>query len=99
MKGRVTYEGEQEVDLVDDTYVVCFTVVADCSYQPERVSGPPEDCYPSESECDIVRCSIDLIVNSAGEPVNLDSVTEACSEALDMEAIEDKVWEQFHERE
>ena len=35
---------EQDVD---------FEIEADITYEPARISGPPEDCYPDESECDI----------------------------------------------
>ena len=30
-----------------------FEIQADITYQPARISGPPEDCYPDESECEI----------------------------------------------
>jgi len=99
MTGTVTYEGEQTVDLEEDTFVVCFTAVADCAYQPARVSGPPEDCYPEDGELDMTSLTIGLILNSNGEKVNLDSITDACREGLDQDAIEDQIWQQFHERE
>ena len=40
---------EQDVD---------FEIEADITYQPARISGPPEDCYPDESECDITEIKV-----------------------------------------
>ena len=37
-----------------------LTIEYDAFYQPARVSGPPEDCYPEESACDITDVTFDL---------------------------------------
>jgi hypothetical protein len=98
-KGTVTLELEQEVELEDDSYLVLFDVTADCAYQPAQLSGPPESCYPEESELDITDLRITLITNSNGEEVNRKALVEQCREALDREMIEDALWDEFMSRE
>lgn len=95
MKGRITFEGEQTVDLEDDSYEVVYEVTADCWYQPAKLGGPPEDCYPEEGELDIVEFKITLIINSGGEHINSQELTKQCRAELDMDQIEEKVWERF----
>ena len=97
MKSRVIYEGEQAVDLEHDSYTVCYTVVADCYYQPAKLGGPPENCYPEESEYDEISFKIDLIISSSGEHVNLKELEVKCLANLDAEQIEEKVWQSFME--
>lgn len=63
----------------------------DAIYQPARISGPPENCYPDESEMTI----------NAIEPLGdlPEGITQKILEevAADM-GIEDECWEHYHSR-
>lgn len=50
---KLTIEGTREVDGLE----VQWTADVEVSYSPGRFYGPPEDCYPDESECDIIAVS------------------------------------------
>ena len=57
------YDLEAEVD--DMTWLVNGFVVAELVDTPGKVSGPPEDCYPDEYECELTK--ITNVVISDGE--------------------------------
>ena len=72
----VTVEGTQEIDGREIEYTADVRVM----YQPGRFSGPPEDCYPDESETDIE---------------NLVTLPPGFEDKIDSEKIEDQAWEEF----
>lgn len=72
----VEVEGTQEIDGRDIDYTATVRVM----YQPAQLYGPPEKCYPDESETDIE--------SSFTFPPGYES-------KLDTEEIEDKAWEEF----
>lgn len=44
--------------LDDEEQDVDFQIEADITYEPAYISGPPEDCYPDSSECDITSIKV-----------------------------------------
>lgn len=102
MKGRVEIKAFSEVTLEgaegDERYLVEYSVSAMCSHRPGRLSGPPEDCYPDESECEIEWIAVQAVTDSRDNPVSLDAEFEtAIIAALSQEEIEEKCWEAFME--
>ena len=85
-------EFETEIEFEGETYVVLVDVEADMEYTPGRVSGPPEDCYPPECECDITSLKI-VEARTDGEM----PVVAGMVEALNLEEIEDALWEKFED--
>ena len=101
MKGTIHHEGEQTVEItVDDeprTYAVDFIATAECQFQRGRFSGPPEDCYPDDGECDVTEIKITRITNEEGEEVKDASIAAICRANLDEDQIADECWEAFME--
>lgn len=75
-RGEVSGEYETE-----DGLTIQWTAEVDCFYRPGRFSGPPENCYPDESEAQI----ISLQTQPAGleDQIPEDDVLEAAWEAFD----------------
>jgi hypothetical protein len=65
------------------------TVDYDAVYQPAQISGPPERCYPEESE---------MTINSVlpDDPEISPELKEAIKSAEDR--IIDEAWEDYHSR-
>lgn len=61
----------------------------DANYQPAKVSGPPEDCYPEDSE---------MTINSV-TPDTPDWPEEIMNEIKSQEErFVDEAWEHYHSR-
>ncbi len=69
-------EGTQEIDGREIDYEAYVRV----NYQPAKLYGPPEDCYPDESETEIE--------SSFTFPPGFEA-------KLDSEKIEEQAWEEF----
>lgn len=65
----------------------------DATYQPARISGPPEDCYPAESE--MILTAMDILSELPQGITDKDVIAAADS---DEERIEDEAWQDFHSR-
>lgn len=48
-----TCERGATVTLDDEEYDVWYEISGTCTYQPGKTWGPPEDCYPDESESEV----------------------------------------------
>ena len=76
-------DGEHEIEV---------RISYDASYQAAYISGPPEDCYPADSEMDL----------TAVEPVN-DLPAGITQEMLVVEAmaaderLTEEAWEHYHQ--
>lgn len=51
------YKGEATIDFTVERngFEVELRITGSASYTPGRLSGPPEDCYPSESDAEVVK--------------------------------------------
>ena len=76
---------EQDVD---------FSIEADMTYEPARISGPPEDCYPDESECDITEIKVMSEVDGLKDADILDALEKQIGE----ERIIEDLWEDYMSR-
>jgi hypothetical protein len=65
----------------------------DCDYQPAKVSGPPEDCYPEAGELDMTEITILDELPSMITDADVYAAAEDAKDRLDQEA-----WDHFHNR-
>lgn len=73
----VNVEGCQDIDGRD----IEWQATVRLSYLPAKLYGPPEHCYPEESEAEIVA---------------LTTRPEKFEERIDEQMIEELAWEKFH---
>ncbi len=73
---------------------VDFRIEADITYQPARISGPPEDCYPDESTCDIE----DIKVMSQIDGLTDDDIIDALLKQIGEDKITEDFWEDYMSR-
>ena len=100
MYGTVTIYDTTEIELqhtlAAGVFSVDYSATADMRYQPERISGPPEDCYPTDSECDITAVSVFCIRDVLGKERSLpDELAVLISSKLPRDRIEELCWEEF----
>lgn len=87
-----------EVELEDDAgniYTCNVEAHSKCYYHPGRLSGPPEDCYPAESDqettFEIIDCQNDEGVSLQLTP----DLLVLLEPLLPVDWMEEKLWEQF----
>lgn len=90
----VTKDFEVEVELGDSIYTCNVKATSECTYAPGRISGPPEDCYPDESEqettFEILDCALD------GDEIQLDeALIYELTPRLPVAWMETKLWGQY----
>lgn len=86
---------ELEVEAADGTTYLCNVEAhSKCYYHPGRTSGPPEDCYPEESDqettFEILDCALD------GNELKLTpELLASLQSLLPIEWMEGQCWEAF----
>lgn len=96
MKGRITGEYTQTVELNDQPVDVKFSATASMSYQPAQTSGPPEKCYPAESEFDLEELHILDAKDANDKRLTLGLSTMCQLRALiNEDLLAEKMWEDF----
>jgi hypothetical protein len=93
-------ESEQTVTVDGEEYTVSYTARGSAIYAPGRFTGPPEDCYPDESECDVKEVRVTNVSNSDNEsviPEKERALYDKCVAALDEEKVADELWTAFTE--
>jgi len=98
MRHNCCISGEQEVVVDDRTYLVAYECSGYAVYRPARVNGPPENCWPDESECEIVDAAVTSISDDDGNPVDDNAIWLICIQALNTDKIRDQLWDQFMQR-
>ena len=92
-------EIELEVDFGEGEYEqisVDIRISADMSWQSAKLSGPPEDCYPEESECDITETKILDAFDCNEKEIKLTPERiAAISDALESCDFEEELWDAF----
>ena len=91
----VTNTFECEMLAPDGTIYNCnVDAHAKCYYSPGRFSGPPEDCYPDESDMETSFEILDCVID--GMPVQLDpALLYELEPLLPVEWMESQLWDQF----
>jgi hypothetical protein len=72
-----------------------LTIEYDAVYQPAKVSGPPEDCYPDESSLDITDVTFDL---SPDATVTEEQVIAFITQPIMEQKLEEACWEDYMTR-
>ena len=73
-----------------------LTIEYDAVYQPAKVSGPPEDCHPDESELDITDITIPDL--SSDCTVTEEQIIAYITQPIMEQKLQDACWEQFMTR-
>lgn len=73
-----------------------LTIEYDAVYQPAKLSGPPEDCYPDESELDITDVTVPDL--SSDCTVTEEQIIAYLDTAKVQERLHDACWEHFMTR-
>lgn len=90
------YEVEVEVENEWHIIYVDFSISAVLTYQPARISGPPEDCYPDESEIDVVECKLLRAYDEEGKNIPLmQDLREKIDAQIDASDFYDELWEEW----
>jgi hypothetical protein len=85
----------------DDSWEVEYNVEYDAVYQPAKLSGPPDRCYPDESSMDISDFTVTSITKVDAEslaPQPTDEQIKAAFEKHENERlVEEACWNDFHD--
>ena len=65
-RGTHSCERSCSITLPSGEYDVTYRLEGKCYSDPGKTSGPPEDCYPSESEADVSLVEIVEVSNMSG---------------------------------
>lgn len=86
---------ELEVEAADGTTYLCNVEAhSRCYYLPGRLSGPPEDCYPAESEQETTFEILDCVLD--GNELKLTpELLATLQPLLPVEWMEGQCWEAF----
>lgn len=76
--------GNEEVDAK-------FQISADMFFQAGRFSGPPEKCYPDDSECEVTEVNLIDGPEGLGEEEAISCLQKSVSE----DQIESDLWEEY----
>ena len=78
--------------LGDEEFDVDFQIEADISYEPEYISGPPEDCYPASGDCDITEIKVLSQVDGLRDA----DILDALGKQVGTDKITDDLWSDYH---
>jgi hypothetical protein len=85
--------------LNDCTFLVRYKLAGKCSYTPGNYGGPPEDCYPEESDSDITETEILHVIDEETGKVGADAALKtALSAELRKLPLEDYLFESWMQR-
>lgn len=69
-RGRAQTSRSATIALPAGEFEIHYTLSGACYSDPGKLSGPPEDCYPSEAGCSLDPLKIDAL-HFEGEPVEI----------------------------
>ena len=99
-KGNVTqdfHEQEIEFDNGEGEIEIVYAdlrVEANCFYQAAKLDGPPENCYPEDSECEITRIEVLKAIDEDGNVLTLSKEKLALIQAaIDEDHLSDEIFE------
>lgn len=74
-------------------HTVLVRVSYDCDYEPEFISGLPENCYPASGDMTLTKIEL---VGELSPMLTEGDVLEAADAARDR--LEEEAWEHFHNK-
>lgn len=87
---------DHDVTIDGQLLTVNYTVKAEMTYIPGKLSGPPEDCYPPDAECNIEEMTINSVTDEDGDlPLTEELKVKASKTIEDEDIVEDQLWEAF----
>jgi len=89
--------GEQEIVHAGRTYTVAYSAEGRCIYIPAILGGPPEDCHPDESECEIVSITALWATDNTGELIEHAPALDALGKLLDLADVEAALWAAYND--
>ena len=99
MKQKIEGEYTQTVELNGQEVEVDFTATATLEYQAAQTSGPPESCYPEESDFDLESIQITGARLVGGQKMPLAVHTmKLLREAIDEDLLAEQMWEEFDQQ-
>ena len=96
MKRKIIIDASLEVEVDGVEYYVECTIQGTCYYEPAILGGPPEDCSPEESECDLESIKVDHaedLLNA--EEVKDPELLKKIELAIDEDWAIDCLWEEY----
>ena len=96
MKMKVEAEGVCKIEVGGVEYYVEGLASGTCSYESAILGGPPEDCYPEESDVDLESIKITLArrLSDGVEIKDLKLLTKI-EKALDEDWFIERLWEEY----
>ena len=95
-KSNVAVTGSQTVALDDHDYEVGYCATASCIYAPAQLYGPPENCYPDESELNDMEILITDVHGDDGRQITETALMWArLAIELNDDLIKEQLWETF----
>lgn len=82
--------------LHDETIEVEIDVAYNASYRPAQISGPPEDCYPDESELEVTGFTVVSATLLDGDALNFTADELTAAFQKEQGRIIAACWEDFH---
>ena len=91
----ITITGTQPVKLDGIELEVSYTATCTLTFIPGRFSGPPEDCYPDDSDMGYVSLQVTEVFANGEAVVLSDDYKRYVQEQLDEDVIADQLWDEF----
>jgi len=66
---RHEIERSATIRLGGEEFEITYLAIGKCYYDPGKLSGPPEDCYPPESEGELTSLKLLDVRDSRSRPV------------------------------
>jgi len=85
------------ITLHDREYDVTYRIEGKCYYDSGKLTGPPEDCYPSESASEVDRVTIEEVSNEFGVIVAGPALTTALLVEIEKLPLDDYLYEDWSE--
>lgn len=96
MKRAVEANVTCEIEFGGIEYYVEATARGACYYQAAKLGGPPEDCYPEETECDLYSTKITFARRLFdGVEITEAPLIHKIELALDQEWLAEELWQAF----
>lgn len=90
-----THDMFQEVEHEGRTYGINFCAEGSLFSSPGKYYGPPEHCYPEESECEITSIEIISCTDEDELPVTDPTLLDKLKTLLSEDLIDEALWQAY----